>query len=60
MDKIAIFKGKEIARERAINPKIGNKFNTEELMEFFNRIGNTIKFDNNKQMEFYVRYTITE
>lgn len=61
MDKVAVFKGKIIAREKAINPKIGEKFNREELQEFYNRISEQVVFDNNKpEPEFYVRYWVTE
>jgi len=54
MDKVAYFKGKEIARETAIKPKIEDKFNVEELQEFWHKFSR-LKY-NNKEIEFYVRY----
>ncbi len=61
MDKIAMFKNKEIARKKAINPKIEDKFNTEELQAFYNNISKTISYDNSEKIEFYCFYqTITE
>lgn len=58
MDKVAYLKGKEIAREIAIQPKINEKFNTEELSTFYRKIEKHIsgQFDNSSKIEFYCCY----
>jgi hypothetical protein len=58
MFKVAYLHGQEIAREEAIEPIVNNKYNTIELSNFYNRISNQIhqEYNNNKEIEFYVRY----
>jgi len=56
MFKIALLKGKELAREKAINPMIGDKFNTEELWEFYHRVSRDINYDNSNRIEYFCRY----
>jgi hypothetical protein len=56
MDKVAYFKGKEIAREKSAEPIKNEKFNVTELSEFFHRIGRLITYDNSEKVEFLVRF----
>lgn len=55
MFKVAFLHEQEIAREQATQPKINDKFNIEELSEFYGRIGRQIKqnYNNSKEVQFY-------
>ncbi len=60
MYKIAVLNEKEIAREKAIKPMIGEKFNVDELDNFYNRIARTIDYDNSNSIKFYCMYVAEE
>lgn len=56
MFKVAYYKHKEIAKEKAKDPN-----NIDELLEFHNRIvkENNITYSNSKHLEFYTQLSET-
>jgi hypothetical protein len=56
MDKVAIYKGQEIAREKAIEPITDGKFNITELTQFYHKVGKNISYDNSKEIQFKCFY----
>ena len=60
MYKVAIFKGKVIAKEKAVMPRINDKFNMEELTEFYHRMKREHKINYNNshghEVEYFCRY----
>ena len=65
MDKVAYFKGVEVARETAIQPFLfddkfpnSKKYNRVEGMEFFHRIAreHKISYNNSDEVEYIVSF----
>jgi len=57
MDKVAVFKGKEIAREKAIEPyDTDGKFNVIELSQFYNKVSRNLSYNNSVKVEYHCFY----
>ena len=56
--KVAYFKKKEIAREKAIEPFNEGNFNVDELSSYFDKISRTVEFNNSQEIQLLVQYEI--